>query len=327
MAEEGFIFAPGEIVKRPYSLVPWSNPQWQKNAMWIHMKAKKITDQTTAGRGGSIAGGADGAEFVFLGPDSISENIGHTWDEYDSIQSRVANKVRDAAKLGAELKSLGGGLSKFNVGDISKVFTASMDNFGSAAETLVKGAYNAVASHSIPKIKVDTPLYYGGSERRQLTLEFSLAVESVEDDERSNPRRSNPKRDVLDVVQDLMRYSAASSKGDVDIEFPYYFEVWSEPGRAINYTTAALMAVQPTWTGPWLGGYPIACKVSLVFKDISPLYRQTITRGSIINIVNRDKSRSAEARQQTASNLSNAQAAEKQKREAEAAGKKDTSTN
>ena len=315
MTEEGFIFPPGEPVKIPYGLVPWSSPTWQRNAMWIHMKAKKITDQTTAGRGGSIAGGADGAEFVFLGPNEIPENIGHTWDEYDSIQSRVANKVRDAAKLGAELKSLGGGLSKFNVGDIGKVFESSMDNFGSAAETLVKGAYNAVASHAIPKIKVDTPLYYGGSERRQLVLDFNLVTES-----------DSPKNDVIDVVQDLMRYSSASSKGDVDIEFPYYFEVWSEPGRAINYTTAALMAVQANWTGPWLGGYPTACKLSLTFKDISPLYRQTITKGSIINVINRDKSRSAEARQQTASNISNAQAAKKQEREAAAAGKGSSST-
>jgi hypothetical protein len=315
MTEEGFIFPPGEPVKRPYGLTPWSSPSWQKNAMWIHMKAKKITDQTTAGRGGSIAGGADGAEFVFLGPNEIPENIGHTWDEYDSIQSRVANKVRDAAKLGAELKSLGGGLSKFNVGDVSKVFTASMDNFGSAAETLVKGAYNAVASHAIPKIKVDTPLYYGGSERRQLVLDFNLITES-----------DNPKNDVVDVVQDLMRYSSASSKGDVDIEFPYYFEVWSEPGRAINYTTAALMAVQAAWSGPWLGGYPTICKVSLTFKDISPLYRQTITRGSIINVINRSETRSKQARGQTAVNLRNQLAVEETRRKSIEAEKGSSST-
>jgi uncharacterized protein YukE len=283
--------------------------------MWIHLKAKKITDQTTAGRGGSIAGGADGAEFVFLGPNEIPENIGHTWDEYDSIQSRVANKVRDAAKLGAELKSLGSGLSKFNVGDISKVFQSSMDNFGSAAETLVKAAYNAVAAHSIPKIKIDTPLYYGGSERRQLVLDFNLITES-----------DNPKNDVVDVVQDLMRYSAASSKGDVDIEFPYYFEVWSEPGRAINYTTAALMAVQAAWTGPWLGGYPTACKMSLTFKDISPLYRQTISKGSIINVINRSDTRSKQARGVTATNVSNSLAATRREREAADADKIDTST-
>lgn len=311
--EEGFIFQPGKIVRRPEKILPWSNPDWQQNSMWIHMKAKKITDQTTSGRGGSIAGGADGAEFVFLAPNDIPENIGHTWSDYDSIQSRVANKVRDAAKLGAELKSLGGGLSNFNVGDVSKVFESSMDNFGSAAETLVKGAYNAVASHSIPKIKVDTPLYYGGSERRQLTLEFTIIVEN------------HPKRDVVDVVQDLMRYSCASTKGDVDIEFPYYFEVWSDPGKAINYTTAALMAVQASWVGPWRKGMPDACKLNLTFKDISPLYRQTITKGSIINVINRSDTRSKEARGQTAVNLENSMNATSTERKAKEAGKKNSS--
>lgn len=312
--EEGFIFEPGQPVQRPKNITPWANGEYQKNSMWIHIKAKKITDQTTSGRGGSIAGGADGAEFVFLAPNDIPENVGHTWEDYDSIQSRVANKVRDAAKLGAELKSLGGGLSKFNTGDISKVFESSMDNFGSAAETLVKGAYNAVASHAIPKIKVDTPLYYGGSERRQLTLDFTIIAED------------NPKRDVTDVVQDLMRYSSASNKGDVDIEFPYYFEVFSEPGRAINYTTAALMAVQASWSGPWIGGYANSCKLSLTFKDISPLYRQTITKGSIIRIIDGSNTRSKQARGVTAANLNKSIAAAKTEREAANAGNKNSST-
>jgi hypothetical protein len=280
-----FAFKPNTIVRRPRTITPWSGNT--EEMTWVHMKAKKITDQTTSGRGGSIAGGADGAEFVFIAPDTITENIGHDWAEYDSIQSRVANKIRDMAKLGAELKTVIG-----TVGNISKLsadtFKKSSGNVGTKADQLIRSAYNNIAAQSIPKIKVDTPLYYSGSRRRQITLDFTLIAESID----------TIKSDVVDVVHDLMKYSAASSRGAVDIEFPYYFELFTQPAKILNYTTAALMAVQPVWTGPWIKGIPLTCKLNLTFKDISPLYRQTISSGSIINVISGSKTNEKKSKDQ-----------------------------
>ena len=273
MGNDLFVFKPGDIVRRPYKMMPWASPKWKENATWFQMKARKITDQSTSGRGGTIGAGEEGATFIFLAPKSFGEQIGHTWEEYESMASRLANKVRDAAKLGAELSALKG--SSINVADVGKAFTTT--NFAQAAESITRKAYSSVAGSNIPKVKIDTPLYYASSGRRELALEFDLIAES----------RATIKTDVLDVVQDLMRYSSPgiSQRSAIDFEFPYYFEVKTLPTEAIKYTTAALVAVQPTYGEPWINGYPSHCKLNLQFKDISPLFRKTITHGSIINVI------------------------------------------
>ena len=287
MAEDLFVFGPSDIVKRPHNTFPWSDHANFNNYMWVQMKARKISDQNTSGRGGTIAGGEEGATFIFLGPKSFGEQIGHEWSEYESMASRLANKVRDAAKLGGEIGSLLN--ANIDIGSVTNVFKGASTNFASSAEALTRKAYNAVAGQNIPKIKIDTPLYYGGSTRRELTLEFDLIAES------SDPR--DIKRDVLDVVQDLMRYSSPgiSERSSIDIEFPYYFEVKTLPDEGVKYTTAALIAVQPTYGEPWIGGYPSQCKLNLTFKDISPLFRKTITHGSIINVIGGGRSNAARA--------------------------------
>ena len=123
MAEDLFVFKPGEIVKRPYKLLPYASPEWQENATWFQMKARKITDQNTSGRGGTIAAGQQGATFIFIAPQSFAEDVGHTWEEYESMASRLANKVRDAAKMGAEISSLTN--SNIDLATIGKSFSSS----------------------------------------------------------------------------------------------------------------------------------------------------------------------------------------------------------
>ena len=112
-----------------------------------------------------------------------------------------------------------------------------------------------------------------------MVLEFNLIAEK------------DAKRDVLDVIQDLQKYSSPgiNQRSGIDIEFPYYFEVITQPGEAIKYTTCALEAVQSTYNVPWVNGYPVQASLQLTFKDISPLFRQTIKSGSIINVISRDE--------------------------------------
>jgi hypothetical protein len=275
MADNIFKFGPGEIVQRPYSLDPWSSQKWRSNATWLKLKARKIVDQLSSGRGGQIAGGEDGATFLFLGPRTISENIGHSWEAYDSIQSRIAEKVASAAKTGRDVVSLVEGGKGFNTSQITNLFSNTGSNYGVALENVVRAAYNSVAGHSVPKIKIDKPLVYSTSNRRQITFELELIAEK------------DPKKDIVDVIQDLMKYSCAgiSQRSNIDIEFPYFFEVTTEPSQVIKYSTCALTAVQPSYGEPWRNGYPMSAKLQLTFEDISPLFRQTIQSGSLINVI------------------------------------------
>lgn len=275
-----FVFKPGDLVQRPKQLDPWASPAWQTNATWVQMKARKIVDQLSSGRGGQIAGGEDGATFVFLAPPNFGENIGHTWSAYDSIQTRIAEKAIQAAKLGRDVVSIAesskGFLGAEGQNKVKGLFNQT-GNYGTALESVVRNAYNSTVGHTVPKIKVDKPLIYTDSQRRQLVLQFDMVAEN------------DPKNDILDVVQDLMKYSSAgiSDKSNIDIEFPYFFEVTTTPGEAINYKTCALISVQPTYSGPWRKGFPGTCQLQLTFQDISPLFRQTIQSGSLINVISR----------------------------------------
>ena len=80
MAKDFFVFGPNDIVKRPHNTFPWSDDANFNNYMWVQMKARAINDQSTSGRGGTLKTGKQGATFIFLGPKSIGENIGHTWN-------------------------------------------------------------------------------------------------------------------------------------------------------------------------------------------------------------------------------------------------------
>lgn len=272
-----FKFQSGDLVRRPYSLEPYSTGNWQNRATWVQMTPRKIVNQGTSGRGGNIqSGGERGATFIFLAPPTIAENIGHSWGAYDSIQSRIAEKAIGAAKIGRDFTSAATGAKNiFSSGQLGNVFKGS--NYGTALEDLARTAYTSVGGQNVPKIKVDKPLVYQDSQRRVLVLEFQLIAEK------------DPKKDILDVVQDLQKYSSAgiNQRSGIDIEFPYYFEVITTPGEAIKYTTCALEAVQTTYNVPWINGFPSQCTLQLTFKDMSPLFRQTIQSGSIINVVNR----------------------------------------
>ena len=63
------------------------------------------------------------------------------------------------------------------------------------------------------------------------------------------------------------------------------------PNDFINYPTCALISVQPTWNSPYIHHLPSSVNLQLTFQDMSPLYRETIEKGSIINIISPTESR------------------------------------
>ena len=261
-----FAFNGNVEVKRPYNI-----PQGRFiDGMWFRIRPRKLEYQTTAGRGGSMKINKEVLPtFMFLAPDTVLETANHSWNAYESVQSRLAGKIRSVAKLGEEVNALKNSFNLSNVSDVAKSLTSG------SGEKVLKTIYNAIPGSTVAnKIKIDTPLVYETSERREWVLLFNIIAEK------------NPKTDVVDVVQDIMKYSSPEVlQGDVDIDLPYVFNISTFPNSYINAPYTALTSVQPTWKGPYSNGYPTACEVTLTFKDLSPLFRKTIETGSVINVI------------------------------------------
>lgn len=276
------------VVRNPSSLHPWANKPESHGFVWIHINARKILDQYSKGAGKIIVReGAPEVQYAFLAPLSLIETVQHNWAEYDSIASRLAQKVRTAAKIGAEFQGL---VASFENNADSKAKAKSLlkNKSPDAAQQLAafaRNTYNRISPHSIPKIKVDTPLYYENSARRTFTFEVTLVAEN------------NPRMDVIEPIKDLMKWSSPALKGQggVDIDFPYMFEVYTRPKEFIKFSTMALTSVQPTYQQPYIQGYPSSALVQLTFMDLSPLYRSAIETGSVINVVRSGRTAQREA--------------------------------
>lgn len=270
MAKSEFIFKGTQEVRRPQG--GGKAPQGNfTNALWIRMRPIKLESQSTAGCGGGISLGSESnPTFIFLAPDSIAENVSHGWEAYESVQSRLAEKVRSVAKTTGEINAL-----KKSFNSIEKV-TSTFEALASSKgiNEFMRTTLSKVKGAEVPKMKVDTPLVYTNSKRRDWIFNFNLLAEG-----------NNPKRDIIDVVQDLMKYSAPESLGGISINLPYIFNLSTYPHDYIRSNYTALESVQPTYKGPYINGYPSLCELQLTFKDLSPLFRSTIQTGSIINVI------------------------------------------
>lgn len=262
-----FAFNGATEVRRPQGStnVPHGSKEWMDNIVWIKMRPIKLEYQQTSNKGGSVSlGNQPNPTFMFMAPYEIQENLNHTWEAYNSIQSRLAEKVREISKTTSEVKAIGGTFK-----DIAKSFKQ-----GTSIKSLTNNILNKRGS-IIPKVKVDTPLTYTNSQRRKWSFNFIIINET-----------NNPKRDVVDPVQDLMKYSSPEMEGGyINIELPYIFSLSTYPRDYINATHTALESVQPTWKGPFIDGYPSFVDLTLSFVDLSPLFRSTISHGTVINVI------------------------------------------
>jgi hypothetical protein len=273
---------PSKTYKRPEGLFPWGKREESVNgSVWIKMRPKKIIDQYTKGAGTAITEETN-IKFQFLAPLSLNESILHHWEAYESVASRLAQKARSALKLKSEGKALYDATLNYLTSDAAAKDTGSSSEAG-MIENAMRTAYALVPGSPIPKVKIDTPLYYANSDRRRLDLEFELFNEIKNDDPK-------PESYLLEPIQLLMKLSSPDlvNDGGIDIEFPYMWEVETYPQPWIKYTTCALVAVQPTWEAPYVQGFPIKCRLNLSFQDMSPLYRDTIEKGTIINVKNQE---------------------------------------
>jgi hypothetical protein len=233
------------------------------------MRPMEIEKYTTGNRGLGMTFSNKLDIFKFLAPAEIMETLAHGWEEYESMTSRMQEKLKTVMKLGAEIKS-----ATDVIGKVGGIIAAPKSKISKTSQ--LRGAIKGVKS-DVVAARIDTPLVYASSERREWNLIFQLLSDS------------DPIEDVVWPVKELMRYSCPEAVGtDIDIKFPYVFKLYTEPGGLIFADYAALTTVQPTWKEPYRHGYPTSCELTLVFKDMSPLFRSVIKRSRLVNVPGAD---------------------------------------
>lgn len=240
------------------------------DALWITMKPKKIESMPALNKGNALDTLATDTDitFKFLAPDSIQEAIGHDWQEYESIATRLAQKIASLQRQGPEIlqtvEAAGGALK----GVVDAIRTG-----GQPAESIANVARNFMGNMYGMKVqptKVDAALVYTNSPRRQYTFEFTLIDEG------------NPRLDIIEPVNKLIQFSSPDLKKESQTLFenPYIFEVKTEPNNIIQIDYAALVAVQPTYKGPWRNGFPSIVELQLQFIDLDPTYRSNFNKST-----------------------------------------------
>lgn len=248
--------------------------QNRKDSLWINFIAREFRKQSGYGRGGNIEIGPKLGSWKFLAPNEINETISHDWGEYESIGSRVADKI---GKIGQGVKE-GTQLIK-GLSNVAKTTKESSE--GINAREVARRTVSAATNIDVPNYKIDTPIVYQNSKRRFYEFTFNLAV---------TDRGKGARTEVFEPIRELQKLTCAQQEGLVNIKFPSIFKIYSSPSDIIKINFAAVTSVLPTWTGPYKDGYPMFCQVQISIEDIEPLYRKSFeTGGAGYNVIRTDR--------------------------------------
>lgn len=233
-------------------------------ALWIELVPKKLDQINTGGRGGTFRTSELGPTYRFLAPvDGVQETHNHDWSTNDSFYSnllKIDMHLRTGIKYGKQITKQVGGLAKRS---LEKGRLPSINE-----------AIGATAVDKKPH-KIDTPLVYENSARRQFLFTFPLLSEGL-------------KTPLVEIVKDIQGFAAAKSKGATyGIEWPHVWSLQSEPRGVLNVSLAACTSVQVNWLDPYNGGIPQRCELTLGFTDVSPLFSGTIITGSVIEVTSK----------------------------------------
>lgn len=123
--------------------------------------------------------------------------------------------------------------------------------------------------------KVDTPMLYTDSNRRQISLTVHLAA------------YEDPESEILDIVRYLQHESCPRLGVDgTEVGDPTIFQVNTHPVEFFSISNAAITSIQPTYYAPYFVGNtsdkgtplkgPSRCELTLEFQDIEPLTKERI---------------------------------------------------
>ena len=255
-----------ELIQRPKGIrVPHAH---FADALWITMKPLKVTSQTKGARNENsiqVDKTAKLPTFKFLAPLEFQENIVHEWSPYESIVTRLLQKGVDATKFISEANTV---IKPAQVAAERLMKRASEGELSSGdVKAQLTNIIGKMTAANVPRVKLDTPLVYQDSTRREVTLTFYLIDEG------------NSYKDVVWPVKQLIKYSTPSHGDDELIGFspPHIFEVTTLPGtKLLRIKHAALVSVQPIYRHPYRNGYPTMCELNLTFREIEPLYQRRL---------------------------------------------------
>jgi len=225
--------------------------------VWIEIKAKEVLWQTAleGDNSGGLVLGADGPEWKYLAPQQIMETVNNTWEPWETISSRMAGKGKEFIQLSEEFYSL--------------VNAVEQSNWG----TSVGKAFKALSSVKKAAFKIDTPLVYENTDRREWTMQFNLVSSN---DSEAKKMMSG----IIDLRDSSMPARDGESDFGLGITLPYVFSVSSQPGRYLISSNdyCAITSVQPTYMAPYDSkGRPMRVELTVTFKEISPLYAPSRT--------------------------------------------------
>jgi hypothetical protein len=224
----------------------------------IDINAYQIKQQNLAPRDPNhIQKGGLLSTWSFIGFEDIQEAITHNWEAYDSMPGRSSEKIATSKKHAKEVVSAIAGVG---AAITNKSFQTGM----------------RTATTEAARYKVDTPLVYTGSQRRQMTFTFVLQ------------EWKNASKEVLEPIHEFRKLSCAGIEGQsIDkIDFPAIFQIISIPVGFVNISDAALVDVQVTWNSPYTNGISQRAELTLTFLDLRPLYKSSWgdPNGNIITV-------------------------------------------
>jgi len=248
-----------------------------KDILSMSIVAKEITTQSGYVRGNNTPIGTSKInDWLFLAPNEISENVVHTWEEYESIATRLAQQAANLYKV----SKIGDQAVRSAEDKISRALEGIPEGQQTidSRSGLLRGAQEIGEINLVDSMgwRVDSPLVYRDSNRREYTFTFSLA----------HYDNNTTAEDIFKAIRELQELSCPEMEEDsaILIKFPACFEIKTEPLPFIHIEYAALTAVQPTWKSPYRNGYPIHTDLTLTFKDIAPLYRDSFGEGSLVRV-------------------------------------------
>jgi len=228
---------------------------WADSCVWIEVTPKKLSNQNTNKITTvlleDITNDDTVRKYTFLAPKDMQETVNHTWDPLENVQSVLSQKL------------------------------AGVGN---------------VTNQNANVYKIDTPLLYKDTSRRSFSFIFNLVWSG----------KGTPFSEVVEPVRNLLRWSSPILPGGniygvtgldnvqavSKVTIPYVFTLRTKTGSGtpleiFNIKAAALTSVQPTYSPPYINGYPSRAEVTLTFSDIEPINRSHTFRN--INVSDRRK--------------------------------------
>lgn len=244
---------------------PYTDPYFK--GTWIRIGSyaiKHFTAFADSELGGLKIDGNEQTSWAFLAPEQILENINHTWEAWETISSRLLGAGKQLDQI---LKDISG---------IKNAVTAGTKGIltGSGIRELGIAVASNLGNITKSKAKIDTPLVYENTERREYTMQFNLTAKD-----------SDGSIEMMESVKVLQMHSSPSRESKIGIDLPFVFEVKSYPlagedGIIIDLPYAALTSIQPTYKAPYdENGYPMIIELTLTFKELPPLYAESFTLG------------------------------------------------